>query len=88
MPNLNSREYIETAKLINSVGLSKLKLYCTTKKYPVRDFDRDIAILRQTIKYGPTSAVTKFGISRQCAHQIMQKYKQFALECAKMEESP
>lgn len=74
-------KYTEIASSINAVGLTALRNYCTTKKHPVKTFDRDVQILRCILKHGPTECVVPFGISKQRADQIMRRYHEYALEC-------
>ena len=74
--------YKSAAKAINSVGIQKLKTFCEGKAHPVKNFDRDIEIVKHMLKYGPTSCVTRFDVSKQRAIQILRKYEKYAKEAA------
>lgn len=66
---------------INSVGRRRLKMFCETKKHPVKDFDRDWEIMKQVI-IGNTHYVTMhYGLSRQRVNQIFRKYWKYAAMC-------
>ena len=70
-------DYASIVKNINSCGLTKLKMYCTTKPYPVRNFDRDLEIIKYVLKYGPTAAENKYGVS---TNGLLSRYNNYALE--------
>lgn len=73
--------YRECISTLNSVGMARLKKYCATKKHPVRNFDRDIQIIRIIMTDGYSGCAYRFGISRQRAEQILLKYTNYAKEC-------
>ena len=72
---------VRITKNINACGLSKLRKYCTTKPHPVKDFDRDIAVIRCAIKYGTTYTGYKFSMTYQRADAILTRYEKYAIAC-------
>ena len=66
---------------INKCGISRLRKYCTTKPHPVKNFDRDLAILKHALRYGTTYTAHKFSITTQHADSILVKYERYALAC-------
>lgn len=72
------KDYAEIAKALNACGLKRLREYCTTKKRPVRNFDRDIEIVKYALRFGTNSGVIKYSLSKQRIDQIMRKYWEYA----------
>lgn len=74
-------DWPEIRRAINAVGRRKLKAFCETKPYPVKNFDRDWDVIRLTITGNQQQAVSKYGISKQRADQIIRKYWEYAVIC-------
>lgn len=66
---------------INACGLHRLKLYCTTKKYPVHDFDKEIAVLRDYLRYGARYTANKHDVPEGGISNILTKYERYAIAC-------
>lgn len=73
-PN-NRKEMIKT---INSVGISKIRKYAEInhKKF---DFDKALQVARYAALHGYEECRV-FGISKQCAEQMMKSIYGFAME--------
>lgn len=82
MDEAEKRKEIEA---INAVGLRKLRAYCEGKKRPVKDFDRDIEIIKWSIRYGFSACVVRYNISRQCARDKLRRYSVYARRAAEWE---
>ena len=87
MPHRDVEKYKDRITVMNNVGMKKLRNYCTTKKHPVRNFDRDIKIIRKIMVHGYAGCVCEFGISRQRAEQIFLRYTEYAQEANKAERA-
>ena len=76
--------YRQVVSDINEVGIQNLREFLTTKKCPVRNFDRDIHILMCMLRYGPVYAADKYKVSYGLPTKIMKKYHGYALQCKEM----
>ena len=74
------------AKKVNEVGLSAIRKYATTKRHPIRDYDKFISIAVYCIKHGPEACVTRFNCSKQYADYCLTKLEQLADDVAEKEE--
>lgn len=64
---------------MNEIGLVRIKKYCLNK-YPNSNFDKSLHMIRKIAKYGYAGAAKQLGVSKQAAHQTLQKYYRIALE--------
>lgn len=72
-------KYSEILETLNRCGISKLRKYVTSKKYPVKNFDRDIEIIRYIFKGNAPLIPTHFNLSRQYANALLFRYYDYAL---------
>lgn len=68
---------IKRIELINKVGLKRLKKY-VIQINPKADFDRNVAIARDYIKYGKRCVEDKYDISDGTARAIISRYAKYA----------
>lgn len=80
------RDYPDIVDLINECGVKNLKKYCESKKYPVKDFDKSMMLVRYTLQYGPSNASRVFGVSKQAADQTARTFWRYARECKAAKE--
>lgn len=74
-------------EFINSVGLSKIRKYFT-ENTRMKDFDRNLEIVRYSAKFGYTPCSIEFDISRQRAEQIMKRFYEAAIEIERGDTLP
>ena len=68
---------IKRIELINKVGLKRLKKY-VLQINPNADFDRNVAIMRDYIKYGTSHVEMKYDISYETARAMIKRYTKYA----------
>ena len=76
--------YLDAMYRINQVGIPALRKYCEGKRYPVRTFDRDLAIIRQLLSgESPSRLSDIYGINRNSICVIPKRYAKYAQACKK-----
>lgn len=80
-------KYGEILETLNRCGISKLREYVTSKKNPVKNFDRDIEIIRYIFRGKGALVPTHFNMSRQYANQLLFRYYDYALMALNEESS-
>lgn len=82
----NTNMYLRVIKNLNTVGMSKMREYCTeVKRY--KNFDRDISIIKDLMNNEASAVASNYGVSRQRVHQIFAKYGQIAENLIKEKET-
>ena len=83
------RHYDKTMRMIqkiNAVGLSKLRNY-VKEKHPKENFDRNIAIVRDSFKSGTEYCCKKHGTYVNSACRIILRYYRYAVEIERNEQT-
>lgn len=78
-------DYQRIARNINKCGLKRLREYCTNKNCRVKNFDRDLEIVKMALRYGTSAPVCKYNLSRQRIDEIMRNYEKYALTAMELE---
>lgn len=70
---------IRRIELINLVGISKLRKYCRIH-HPGENFNRNIQLMRDYIKYGTGYIITHYNITAEYSRLLIRRYAKYAKE--------
>lgn len=83
-PNL--AKYAQIEKDIRKVGAENLKSFIASKGIRIKNFDRDMKVIRYTLQHGPAASACVFHMSNSYPSMLLYKYGRFARELAELME--
>lgn len=83
-PNL--AKYAQIEKDIRRVGTENLKLFIASKGVRIKNFERDMKVIRYTLQHGPTASACVFHMSNSYPSMLLYKYGRFAKELVEIME--
>lgn len=84
-PNLG--KYAQIEKDIRKVGADRLKSFMLSKGCRIKNFDRDMKVIRYCLQHGPVATASVFHMASSYPSMLVYKYGKFAKELIEIMEN-